>query len=688
MKGGEWMASLEQSVVEEKIRLSKSTFPQMNFDIDDYNQRLSKHMAESIATALEQDLAHSKLLEYSREPFKLGKIIELIRSINILSFQTTSTTDHTFRKNVGMFYTPEPIVEYIVKKTLQRWFERLESIEKKCKNTALDAWMNLRIIDPACGTGSFLIVTAKHLVREYELFSERCDNSIPNIDEYKKRLLTQILHGVDIDPIAVRLCKANLRYHLGLGVKYEPRVVCGDSLTAPLFPDPQFKPLEDWPEPIIFAEQFTDVFDRDDPGFDILIMNPPYGKLRAESGKGVRKNKEKDFGEKKRYEILRKHIRESKMYPHSKGVLNWYKLFIERSLHLLNENGSMGFIVPSTLLCDDSTKELRKALLRHELSYLLEIPEKNKFFDSVTQSYSIGILNIDKRTNKTDFRFGVKSMDQVHVHQEGVILKDIADLTEKSFSIPLTTETGLNIYLKMHQNQTISKIKEIINKRGEIDLTTFKSCLSSSPGDGKVRLLRGKDVRFCRLEKIGENDSLIDSKKALEKLGDSEKVKHLSMKRLVCQQIANQNNSDRLIFAMIDENMFCGNSLNYVFWNGEDAETWNYVLLGLLNSTLLDWRFKITSTNNHVNNYEIDELPLPIGDTNGTRLGDRLIEISTIARKLEVCDSRDTKNLKNKMDMLVFKLYKLTNNEIKFVLKEMGATTEEIKHVLEVKANG
>ena len=64
MKGGEWMASLEQSVVEEKIRLSKSTFPQMNFDIDDYNQRLSKHMAESIATALEQDLAHSKLLEY------------------------------------------------------------------------------------------------------------------------------------------------------------------------------------------------------------------------------------------------------------------------------------------------------------------------------------------------------------------------------------------------------------------------------------------------------------------------------------------------------------------------------------------------------------------------------------------------------------------------------------------------
>ena len=193
---------------------------------------------------------------------------------------------------------------------------------------------------------------------------------------------------------------------------------------------------------------------------------------------------------------------------------------------------------------------------------------------------------------------------------------------------------------------------------------------------------------FWNLWLIGENSSLIDREKALEKLGSSGKVKHLSMKRLVCQQIANQNNSDRLIFAIIGENMFCGNSLNYICWDGDDADIWNYVLLGLLNSTLLDWRFKITSTNNHVNNYEIDELPLPIGDTNGPRLSDSLIEISTIARKLEVCDRRDIKNLKNKLDKLVFKLYKLTNKEIKFVLQEMGATTEEINHALEVKANG
>ena len=679
------MNGLEQLVIEEKIRLSKSSFPQTTLDNDDYNHRLSEHMAESIATSLEQNVIQSKLLEHSTEPFTLGKIIELIRSINISSWQTTSTFDYTFRKNVGMFYTPKSIVEYIVKKTLQRWFDRVESIESENTQQAVDAWMNLTVIDPACGTGSFLVVAATHLREAYESFRERCTTHAPSLDVYKKRLFTNILHGVDVDPIAVRLCKANLRYHLGMDVEHEPRVFCGDSLMAPLFPDPDFKKLEGWPEPINFSEQFTDIFHRESPGFDILIMNPPYGKLRAESGKGIRKNKERNLAEKKRYENLTKHFRESKMYPYSKGVLNWYKLFIERSLHLLNKNGSMGFIVPSTLLCDDSTKGLRKALLEHELSHLLEIPEKNDFFESVTQSYSIGILNKDKQSKETDFRFGVKSMKEAETERKGVILKDITDVTEKSFSVPLTTSHGLSIFLKMHQHQTLSKISNITNKRGEIDLTVFKPILSNSSEDGKTRLLRGADVGFCRLRPIDtEKPSLIDHQKALQMLGGSEKVEHLSMKRIVCQQIANQNNTDRLIFAPINENMFCGNSLNYICWIGDDADVWNSVLLGLLNSTLLDWRFKITSTNNHVNNYEIDDLPLPIKESNNPKLTNELHEVAKIADQLKVCHTKEILGLRNRLDKLVFSLYGLSAKDIEFVLKQMGSTHDSIQFILGV----
>ena len=668
------VVDLQGLVVEEKIRYSKSVFPQTTLDTDDYNEQLSRKFAHSIADSLEKNSIDSQLIKHARDPFKLGTIIELIRTVYIAPFQNTSSNNFTFRKNVGMFYTPKSIVEYIVKKTLQRWFERIESIESENTKQAVDAWMNLTLIDPACGTGSFLVVTATSLIEKYESFMERSKTQIPSLDVYKKRLFTNILHGVDVDPIAVRLCKANLRYHLGLDAEHEPRVYCGDSLLAPLYPDPEFKPLEGWPEPINFSEQFTDVFHRESPGFDVLMMNPPYGKLRAESGKGIRKHKHQDFAEKKRYENLREHIRKSNMYPSSRGVLNWYKLFIERSLRMLNDTGSLGFIVPSTLLCDDSTKGLRKALLEHEITHLLEIPEKNNFFESVTQSFSIGIVNKQKQSETTDFRFGVSSMEEAETERKGVVLKDITDVTEESFSIPLTTSHGLSIFLKMHQHQSLSKMSHIINKRGEVDLTVFKPVLRTLPEEGTTRLLRGADVGFCRLRPLdAEKPSLIDRQRALQMLGASEKAEHLSMKRIVCQQIANQNNADRLIFAPIEEDTFCANSLNYICWRGDDADVWNSVLLGLLNSTLLDWRFRITSTNNHVNNYELDDLPLPIEGTRKPVLTPELREVAGIADQLRICPEEEIEPLRNVLDEHVFSLYKLTKSDIKFVLEQMAA---------------
>ena len=681
-------ANLQQLVEQAKLECAKSFFPPKNLDIIEYNNKLTLFLAESIASSLEQNTFESELQEHSKDPFKLGKIIELIQTIHINPWEKSTAEDYTLRKNVGMYYTPKPIVEYIVKSTLRRWFERVNSLETESIDAAAEAWMGLKLIDPACGTGSFLIIAARTLLQEYKQFAKRNDKLIPHVDEYKSRLLTHILHGVDVDPAAVKLCSANLKYHLKLDVTLNSRIVCGDSITAPLQSNSKYELLEGWPEPIVFSERFPDVFSRTLSGFDVLIMNPPYGKLRAESGKGIRKNKEENKAEKKRYERLRKHIRDSKMYPHLEGLLNWYKLFIERSLQLINKDGSMGFIVPSTLLCDESTRELRKVLLQHELSHLLEIPEKNNFFESVTQSYSIGILNKQILTDKTDFRFGVKSMNEIDKPQEGVVLSDITRVTEKSFSIPLTTQEGLNIYLKMHQNPLISQIENIVNKRGEIDQTGIKPFLSNSEGDGKVRLLRGHDVGFCRLEPMNmKKPSLIDKQKAFDKLGTSPKVKHLSQRRLVCQQISNQNNRDRLIFAMIEKNMFCGNSLNYICWEGEDEEAWNEVLLGILNSTLLDWRFRITSTNNHVNNYEIDDLPIPIEEVNHPQLTEQLLVIGKIARQLAVCTVDEIEPLTNKLDKLVFSLYGLTKKEKKVVLEQMNKPPHRINDILEVNIN-
>ena len=77
-------------------------------------------------------------------------------------------------------------------------------------------------------------------------------------------------------------------------------------------------------------------------------------------------------------------------------------------------------------------------------------------------------------------------------------------------------------------------------------------------------------------------------------------------KRLVCQQISNQTQRIRLKFIECQESDILGNSCNYITVD----ENFLHQMKALLNSALLNWRFKITSTNNHINNYELDELPI------------------------------------------------------------------------------
>mgnify|MGYP001109982927 FL=1 len=77
-------------------------------------------------------------------------------------------------------------------------------------------------------------------------------------------------------------------------------------------------------------------------------------------------------------------------------------------------------------------------------------------------------------------------------------------------------------------------------------------------------------------------------------------------KRLICQQISNGGLRRRLKFIYCALSDVLGNSCNYI---SSDEETLAKLYL-VLNSSVLNWRFKITSSNNHINNYELDELPI------------------------------------------------------------------------------
>lgn len=678
--------ALLKIVVGVKLSIKNSKNIQPSLDSYRYNELVSEEVVRLIADDLENGCEETEWWDLISDPFKLGTLLEMVRETSIEPYSDRINEDNTHRKLSGMYFTPKEIVDFIVGRVVSNWLSDFEQVANDtCSLT--DFWFNLKIIDPACGTGSFLIAVGNKLMEKYDDFYLSQNHGLPKPPVFRRHLVTHILHGIDVDPLAVRLCAANIRYHMSVDPSTEINILTGDAITGTISTPLSSNDFgSNWAKPICYQKSFPNVFNKERNGFDIVLMNPPYGKLRAEMGKGIRKGVYEDETEKTRFEQLRSHIRSSGMYPNSRGVLNWYKLFIERAISISEKHSILGFIVPATLLCDRSTSYLRTLILSHNLTDLIHIPENNEFFTGVTQSFSVCILSKNTEYTGTDFKIRVNSLSDATA-KKSIDLRFICKKSNDTFSIPLTTTEGLNIISKMHMFPKLTDISSILNLRGELDLTTFKDCFQDF-SEGGFRLLRGSDIGTYSVNQSPRTSAgFVNKELAISKMGGSRKKQHLFRNRIACQQIANQESLDRLKFARIPSCHFLGNSLNYIVWTGENEEIWLDVLLGVLNSTLLDWRFKVTSTNNHINNYEIDELPIPINNINSTILNSKLREIASLAQQMSSNPNGDSYSLMNLLDVEVFSLFRLNYDEISFVLHEVGENEKRITEILEMVRN-
>lgn len=113
------------------------------------------------------------------------------------------------KKSQGIYYTPDYIVDYIVSRTVG---ERLA----KCKTEAEVA--AVKVLDPACGSGSFLIRVFDEFLKHYKRVTK--DGGIFEF-ELRKKILTQNLYGVDLDEKAVEITKLNLMIKALEGIGYQ-----------------------------------------------------------------------------------------------------------------------------------------------------------------------------------------------------------------------------------------------------------------------------------------------------------------------------------------------------------------------------------------------------------------------------------------------------------------------------------
>ena len=320
--------------------------------------------------------------------YTLGRIFEQsITELEILEAdadERPSLNRENKRKRDGVYYTPEWVVERIVAETVGG---RLADLKAECGWPAAgsdrlpdDAALNrfdtglreIRIVDPACGSGAFLITALRHLLDEWTVLrSMRRDRAIkqaPPKEGWRKALadekthvirdiLLRNIYGVDINPASVEIAKLALWLHTARGDQplsgLDDHIRDGNSLIGPEFYD-GLAPYGDEEKERINAfdwrAAFPEVFERG--GFDAVVGNPPYVKLQ---------NFRKVHADMAAF-LARSPAQGGRYASTQTGNFDLYLPFIEKGVALLNENGRLGYIAPSLWPANDYGGGLRRKI--------------------------------------------------------------------------------------------------------------------------------------------------------------------------------------------------------------------------------------------------------------------------------------------------------------------------------------
>jgi type I restriction-modification system DNA methylase subunit len=282
------------------------------------------------------------------------------------------------RKAGGIFYTPEYIVDYIVKNTVGRFLS-----ERKPKEI-----QTLRILDPACGSGSFLIRAFKELEVYYQRLKKEAwekrqktlakvyedqmpfsfdEGSLVNRWELnvfdKRKIVLGHLFGVDLDGQAVEVTRLSLMLKMlekehgifpgravlpTLGHNIQPgnSLISGDVLKLQSFFKEDLIRMNSFDWEVRFRKIV-----KEENGFDVIIGNPPYVRIQT-----LPKDQVTFF---------------SKNFASATGNYDIYTLFVERGLHLLKPGGVLGFILPHKFFQAAYGQGLRKLIAQKNV--LMEI---------------------------------------------------------------------------------------------------------------------------------------------------------------------------------------------------------------------------------------------------------------------------------------------------------------------------
>jgi len=495
---------------------------------------------------------------------------QLWNSLARSSYELEHSMDPLHRKRTGSYYTSLELT-YIMMQDLVQSFSPEER----------DRLYGMTFLEPCVGTGNFVfayLVVCKSLGFSTEQYRQLinniyvCDINSRALELYKNNLTTLVHNLFDID-----LDDTYFADHVFPGLLFDL-----DSNHV------EYIPIENRIPGFSSSK-----------GFDIVVTNPPYKNLKAE--RSHYKNDGQHGTDKELYTAIGR-LAEMYLKYSTTGTLNIYKMFVEEIIDkYTSASGRCSLLIPASILTDKSCGKLRKFIFgRSKLESVRLISEDSDYVDA---SQALCAVQLHKGMPNTNV--AVSGSLNGNIQMPTLIpFKDMVDETADS-SVLVLTQNEYHIRKLMQKHPTIKSLPYISNLRGELDLTLHKRHITKS--ETPYKLLRGRNISHYQL--IETEDADFAEPEFVE---STTKRKFISKTRLVCQQIANMAKKRRVSFALVPSNVVLGNSCNFLSVDPNADGVDEFFLLGVLNSPLIDWFFKLSSSNNHINNYEIDTFPIPV----------------------------------------------------------------------------
>jgi len=396
------------------------------------------------------------------------------------------------RKRGGIYYTPPEFTDLIVRRTVTETIEaRLDAVAQRHGVNRRDAdraakpdprlaafWKDcfeavreVKVCDPACGSGAFLIRafrTFEEYYREllgHRLFHEKreadpLEDAIPDI------ILRDNLFGVDLSREAVEITQLALWIRSARPGKtladLSQNIVWGNSLVSDPAVDPQA---------LNWRGRFADVFSRQQGGFDCVIGNPPWERMKlqereffdvsapaiaaavsaATRRKLIAQLEKANPDLYARYVLAQEnaekaldHVRTSGRFPLTAvNDINTYAVFAELARSLAAPGGRVGLLVPSGIATDNSTKDFFGDLVDAKaLIAIYDFENKDKIFPDVDGRFKFSVLlfgGAAVKAESTDFVFFAHQVEDLADKDRHIKLapKDLKLLNPNTRTCPI-----------------------------------------------------------------------------------------------------------------------------------------------------------------------------------------------------------------------------------------------------------